>query len=255
MNWGLDGKVAIVSGGGSGIGRATVEILLNAGAKVVICDVNAARAEETLQSFGGSGDWAMASATDIANEDDVARMVDATIARWGQIDILCNNAGVMDRVQAAPDTELETWDRVMRVNATGTFLMTRAIIPHMLARGRGAIVNTASAAGVRGGSAGLAYTASKHAVVGITRSVATMHRDQGIRCNAVCPGSTATNVAESAGGPFDEKGWNALSGVMATLGRMSDPSEVAAAIVFLSSDLSSFINGAILPVDGGWTAG
>jgi NAD(P)-dependent dehydrogenase (short-subunit alcohol dehydrogenase family) len=225
------------------------------GAKVVICDVNGGRAEEALQACGGSGCQAMTSVTDVTDPGGVANMVDATIARWGQIDILCNNAGVMDRVQGAENTELETWNRVMGVNATGTFLMTRAVIPHMLARERGAIVNTASAAGIRGGSAGLAYTASKHAVVGITRSVATMHREQGIRCNAVCPGSCETDIIASAGGPFDEKGWSALRGVMTTLGRTSSPNEVAAAIVFLCSDLASFVSGAILPVDGGWTAG
>jgi NAD(P)-dependent dehydrogenase (short-subunit alcohol dehydrogenase family) len=161
----------------------------------------------------------------------------------------------MDQVQNAVDASLETWERVMRVNATGTFLMTGAVLPHMIARKSGSIVNTASAAGTRGGASGVAYTASKHAVVGITRSVATMHKADGIRCNAVSPGMTATNIAASAGGPFDAAGWATLREPQASIGRTSDPSEVAATIIFLASDAASYVNGAILPADGGWTAG
>lgn len=248
-------EVAIVTGGGSGIGRAVVALLAGAGARVAVWDVNQAGAEESAALAGGDSDRLMVLAADISDEAGVEAGTKRVAERWGRLDILCNNAGVLDRIQPAAAASLDVWDRVMRVNATGTFLMTKAALPYMLERGKGAIVNTASAAGIRGGAAGIAYTASKHAVVGITRSVAAMYRPEGIRCNAVCPGSTNTNIASSAGGPFDEAGWASLGGVLASMGRMSEPPEIASAIVFLASREASYVNGAILPVDGGWTAG
>ncbi len=254
MNYGLDGKVVIVSGAGSGIGRKAALQFATMGAKVAIWDINRETAEETSVQIGRK-DATLTVVADISDEHGVGAGFDKVIKRWGQIDVLCNNAGVMDRVQRAADVTLATWERVMRVNATGTFLMTRAVLPHMLSRKRGAIVNTASAAGTRGGAAGVAYSAAKHAVVGITRNVATMYRDDGIRCNAVCPGATNTNIASTADGPFDQSGWASLNGTLASLGSMREPDEIASAIVFLASDAASYVNGAILAVDGGWTAG
>jgi NAD(P)-dependent dehydrogenase (short-subunit alcohol dehydrogenase family) len=252
MELGLDGKIAIVTGGGSGIGRATAKLLADAGASVLICDIDGARAEEAARHCGGD---AGAAALDITDETAVAETIAALVGRRGRLDILCNNAGVMDQMQRAENLTLGTWERIMRVNATGTFLMTKAALPHMVAQKKGAIVNTASIAGIRGGAAGLAYTASKHAVVGMTKNVATMYRGDGIRCNAICPGPTATNISESMGSDLDQLGLAAISGVGATMGRIADPTEMASAIVFLASDAASNVNGVIMPVDSGWAAG
>lgn len=252
MDLGLGGKVAIVTGGGSGIGRATAKIFADAGAKVLICDINGLRAEEASASCGGDSS---AVALDISDEAAVDAAVAGFARRHGRLDILCNNAGIMDQMQRAGSLALEQFERVMRVNATGTFLMTKAALPFMLARKKGAIVNTASSAGIRGGAAGFAYTASKHAVVGMTKNVAFMYRGDGIRCNAICPGPTHTNIAESMGPDIDREGAASIGGVGATMGRIATAEEMAAAIVFLASDAASNVNGVIMPVDSGWAAG
>jgi NAD(P)-dependent dehydrogenase (short-subunit alcohol dehydrogenase family) len=168
-------------------------------------------------------------------------------------DVLVNNAGIMDRMSALGETDDAEWERVIRINLTAPFLLTRAVLPHMLAAGRGSIVFTASEAGLRGSAAGAAYTASKHGIVGLVKNLAVMYQGQGIRANAIAPGPTATNIRVDAGqeahGPAVI---NQLIG--ANIGRLGSAEEQAAAIVFLASDAASFVNGAILPVDDGWAA-
>jgi NAD(P)-dependent dehydrogenase (short-subunit alcohol dehydrogenase family) len=249
------GKVAVITGGGSGIGRAAALQFAALGAKIAICDVNAATAEETVALAVAAGGDGIAITVDVGDEQGVASAIVAVIRRWSRIDVLCNNAGVMDQMQGVARTSLATWERMMRTNATGAFLMMRAVLPHMIESKGGAIVNVASEAGIRGGAAGAAYTASKHAVIGLTRNTATMYRSNGIRCNAVCPGPTHTNIAESAAGPFDPQDHASLADVLAGMKRICQPDEIAAAIVFLASAAASNLNGAIVPVDGGWSAG
>ncbi|TMS00613.1 SDR family NAD(P)-dependent oxidoreductase [Nonomuraea basaltis] len=244
-----DNRISLVTGAGSGIGRAMAIAFAKAGGRVVVCDVDPDSAERTAADLGDS---AIAVAADISDEASVARLVETAISTYGRIDVLCNNAGIMDTMALPADTTVEMWERVLRINLTGTFLVTHAVLPHMLRQGSGAIVNTASEAGIRGGAAGVAYTASKHGVVGLTRSVAWAYAKDGIRCNAILPGPTMTNIATNA--TFDQTGAARLGPVLALGERLAQPEQMADAALFLASDAASFINGAIVPVDGGWSA-
>ncbi|MFI6512636.1 SDR family NAD(P)-dependent oxidoreductase [Streptosporangium sp. NPDC050855] len=245
----FDDRVALVTGAGSGIGRAMAVAFAGAGARVVVCDIDAASAGRTADDIG---DAAVAVTADVSDEASVTALVEAAIGAYGRLDVLCNNAGVLDSMALPADIPVAMWERVLRVNLTGTFLVTHAVLPHMLSRGRGAIVNTASEAGVRGGAAGAAYTASKHGVVGLTRSVAWAYAREGIRCNAILPGPTMTGIATNA--TFDPAGIARLGPVLALGERMAEPERMADAALFLASDAASFVNGAIVPVDGGWSA-
>ncbi|MFB8774249.1 SDR family NAD(P)-dependent oxidoreductase [Streptomyces broussonetiae] len=252
MTTGLDGRSVIVTGAGSGIGRAAALAFAAEGARVVVADLNAEGADAVVGEMAEAGGSAVAVAGDLSEQEVVDRVVATAVERFGSVDVLVNNAGIMDRMNAVADISDAEWERVLRVNLTAPFLLTRAVLPHMLAAGRGAIVNTASEAGLRGSAAGAAYTASKHGVVGLTKSLAVMYRGQGIRANAVAPGGTATGISvqvdEGAHGPA------ALGPYFGNVGAVSRPEEQAAAIVFLASDAASNINGAILPVDNGWAA-
>lgn len=251
MTNGFEDRVVLITGAGSGIGRAMSVAFAKAGAHVVAADINVAGAEETAAEIG---DAAIAVAVDISDETSVARLVARAVDVFGRIDALCNNAGVIDTMALPADTSIPEWERVIRINLTGTFLVTHAVLPHMLGRGGGVIVNTASEAGIRGGASGAAYTASKHGVVGLTRSVAWAYANDGIRCNAILPGATATGIAGSVDG-FDEKGQDRLRPIISLQERVALPEQMADAALFLASDAASFINGAIVPVDGGWSAG
>ncbi|MED7923919.1 glucose 1-dehydrogenase [Nonomuraea sp. LP-02] len=246
----FDDRVALVTGAGSGIGRAMAVAFAKAGARVVAADVDRARAEETAAIVGEA---ALAVTADVGDQASVAALTEAAISAYGRIDVLCNNAGILDTMALPAEIAPEVWDRVIRVNLTGAFLVTHAVLPHLLRQGRGAIVNTASEAGIRGGAAGAAYTASKHGVIGLTRSVAWAYAKDGIRCNAILPGPTATNIADGA--TFDPAGAARLSPVLALGELMAQPEQMADAALYLASDAASFVNGAIVPVDGGWSAG
>lgn len=242
-------RVTIVTGAGSGIGQAMARAFAHADDRVVVADVNIDTAGSTAAEIGTN---ALAVDVDIADPESVARMVDGVMDKFGRIDVLCNNAGIMDRMALPADTSVDLWNRVVEINLTGTFLVTRAVLPHMLGRGGGAIINTASEAGVRGGAAGIAYTASKHGVVGITRNVAWAHAGDGIRCNAILPGPTLTPISPD----FDAAGAARLRPIIElNHQRLAQPEQMAAVAVFLASDAAAFVNGAIMPVDAGWSAG
>ncbi|GAA4973058.1 NAD(P)-dependent dehydrogenase (short-subunit alcohol dehydrogenase family) [Nonomuraea thailandensis] len=245
----FDNKSCLITGAGSGIGRAIAVAFAKAGARVVVCDVNEESARRTA---AGIGDAALAVTADIGDEAAVTALVETAIDAHGRIDVLCNNAGIMDTMALPADITLAEWERVLRVNLTGTFLVTHAVLPHMLSQGGGTIVNTASEAGIRGGAAGAAYTASKHGVVGLTKSVAWAYAKDGIRCNAILPGPTMTGIANGA--TFDPTGAARLGPVLALGERLAQPEQMADAVLFLASDAASFVNGAIVPVDGGWSA-
>ncbi|MFC4062713.1 SDR family NAD(P)-dependent oxidoreductase [Planomonospora corallina] len=250
----LRDRVAIVTGAGSGIGRAMALALAGAGARVVVADIAAEPATGTVKLVQEAEGAARAAVLDVGDEAMVGELVRETVEDWGRIDILCNNAGIIDNMALPAEMSTATWDRVLRVNLTGPFLLTRAVLPQMLAQGGGSIVNTASEAGLRGGAAGVAYTASKHGVVGLTRNVAWAYARSGIRCNAICPGPTETSIAESAA-VFDPRGIERLGPVLGLGEIFAKPQDMAAVALFLASDAARLVNGAIIPVDGGWLAG
>jgi NAD(P)-dependent dehydrogenase (short-subunit alcohol dehydrogenase family) len=249
---GLTNRSTIVTGAGSGIGRAAALRFARAGAHVLAADLNADTANAVVDEIKAAGGTAVCVTGDLSDQSVVSQVVATAVETFGGIDVLVNNAGIMDGMSACADVSDAEWERVIRVNLTAPFLLTRAVLPHMLARGRGVIVSTASEAGLRGSAAGTAYTVSKHGIVGLTRSIAVMYRNAGIRANAIAPGGTATNLAVSADpaafGP------RAIGAYLSNVGRVAEADEQAAAIVFLASDAASNINGVILPVDNGWSA-
>src|SRR5215472_15194305 len=249
---GLENSSVVVTGAGSGIGRAAALRFAAEGARVVVADLDAERAEAVAREIEAAGGSAVAVPGDLCEQAVVDRVVRTAVDSFGGLDVLVNNAGIMDSMSATADVSDAEWERVMRVNLTAPFLLTRAALPHMLARGKGAIVNTASEAALRGSAAGTPYTVSKHGVIGLTRSVAVMYRNAGIRANAVAPGGTSTNIVVDVASGTD--GPTVLASYMQNIGRVADADEQAAAIVFLASDAASDINGVILPVDNGWSA-
>ncbi|TDU03084.1 NAD(P)-dependent dehydrogenase (short-subunit alcohol dehydrogenase family) [Streptomyces sp. 846.5] len=249
---GLTGKSVVVTGAGSGIGRATALKFADEGAKVLVADINAEGAKAVVAEIEAAGGTARAVVGDLSEQSVVDEVVATAVAAFGGLDVLVNNAGIMDRMSAAGDTSDAEWERVIRINLTAPFLLTRAALPHMLAAGQGAIVNTASEASLRGSAAGAAYTASKHAIAGLTKSVAVMYRDKGIRANAIAPGGTITNIQVDI--EAGAQGPAVLGSYMGNIGRPAEAAEQAAAILFLASDAASNISGVILPVDNGWSA-
>lgn len=251
---GLSGKSVIVTGAAGGIGRAAALRFAAEGSKVLVADLNTEAAKSVVSEIEAAGGTALAVTGDLSDQAVIDEVVASAVGTFGGVDVLVNNAGIMDGMTAAADVTDAEWERVLRVNLTAPFLLTRAVLPHMLAAGSGAIVNTASEASLRGSAAGAAYTVSKHGILGLTRSLAVMYRGKGIRANAIAPGGTATNIAAGAGIDRETHGPSVLMRHMVNMGRVAAPEEQAAAIVYLASDAASGVNGAILPVDDGWSA-
>ncbi len=254
MNARFTGKVALVTGAGSGIGRALVQRFVAEGAAVVAVDIVEASLQNVVAELQGQEGKVTACVANVASETDTERMITTATSTYGRLDILCNNAGIVDYMTPVVDTPLELWDRILAVNLTGPFLACRRAILIMLEQGGGSIVNTASEAGLRGGTGGTSYTVSKHGVIGLTRSIAFHYGDRGIRCNAVCPGPVETNLQFGGHTPHEEGLARVVKLFQATTGRFAKPEELAAAMAFLASDDASFINGAIVPVDDAWYA-
>jgi NAD(P)-dependent dehydrogenase (short-subunit alcohol dehydrogenase family) len=246
------GKVVVVTGAGSGIGKATAQRFVAEGASVVAADIDQARLEALTAEAGAAGAQVWGVQTDLGRRDECERLIDTTQSRFGRVDILVNNAAIMDRFLPVAELTDELWERVLAVNLNGVMYTMRRAIPLMLAQGRGVIVNIASAAAFGGGFAGAAYTTSKHAVIGLTKNTAVMYGKQGLRCVAVCPGAVNTGIP--LGGTPSELGYGALKPELGTIPRVGEPVELANAILMVAGDDASFINGAVLAVDGGWTA-
>ena len=251
----LAGKVAVITGAGSGIGLAIATRFAAEGAAIVSGDWNAARLEEAVAGIQAAGGTIAAAQGNIADRATAEALVDLAFSTHGRLDVLVNNAGVMDYMQGVGEVPDEVWRRVLGINLDGPMFTMRRAIPRMVEQGGGAIVNVASTAGIAGGAAGAAYTASKHALVGLTRNTAWMYAQRGVRCNAICPGGTKTHIAESM--PMDrvDPAGAARAGAYAALiPAMLDPEDIAGLALFLASDESRRINGAVIPADAGWTA-
>lgn len=244
MSGRFDGRVAVVTGGAAGIGEAIVRRLAHEGARVAFCDVDADAGERLATELGEHVTFRSA---DVSDGDLLTAFVDDAAARNGRLDVLCSNAGISGRGSTL-DTDLETWRRVMRVNLEAVFLGAKAAIPHLRRSGGGAIVNTASSAGIGGYAGMIAYATSKGAVVNYTRSLALDCAPLGIRVNAVAPGLVETAMT---GVQRADPVRNARVIASIPMARSAKPSEIAAVIAFLASDDASYVTGTIIPVDGG----
>ena len=242
----LSGKVALITGGARGIGRATAQAFAAEGARVIVADVDADAAEATARALGGG---AIGLGIDVADPQSVKSVVATALSRAERIDILVNNAGIT-RDASLLKTSDEAWDSVIGVNLSGTFYMTREVAAHMVARGSGSIVNASSVVGIYGNFGQSNYVATKAGVIGMTRVWARELGRKGVRVNAIAPGFIATDMTAKM--PED-----VLDGMKkkTPLGRLGAPEDVARAYVFLASDEASFINGQVLGVDGGLVAG
>jgi Dehydrogenases with different specificities (related to short-chain alcohol dehydrogenases) len=250
----LEGKVAVVTGAASGMGKAIAELYAKEGAKVVVSDLNAEGAEAVAAGIKENGGQAIAVKTNVADLNDIHAMIDTAVQEFGTLDILVNNAGIMDNMAAVGDVEDDRWDLIFEVNTKGVMRAIRKAIPIFLEKGKGVIINTASTGGFSGAHAGAAYTASKHAVIGITKNTGFMYAQKGIRCNAIAPGATMTNISASMNN-MNEFGASRTKVTQGVIPRVGQPEEIAQVALFLASDESSFVNGVVLAADAGWTAG
>jgi NAD(P)-dependent dehydrogenase (short-subunit alcohol dehydrogenase family) len=248
----LDGKAVLITGAASGIGRATALAASREGAKLVLADVAVEGGEETAKKIDAEGGKALFVRCDVRQQPEIDAMVKRVVEAYGRLDCAFNNAGIEGTLAATADYPEDVFERVIQINLIGVWRCLRAEIPAMLKQGKGAIVNTASVAGLVGAGAFAAYDASKHGVVGLTKSCALDYAKQGIRLNAVCPGVIQTPMLDRLG--------DLMPGVIDALlavkpmGRLGTAEEVAEAVVWLLSDAASFVTGTTLAVDGGYTA-
>jgi len=245
------GRGILVTGSGSGIGRAAALLFAEEGGRVVVVDQDENEAQATAKSIRENGGEALAIGADVSREADCRGMVERALAAYGRLDVAFNNAGVGASGFAVADEEEVTWSRLIDVNLKGIFLAMKYEIPAMVGAGGGAIVNTASVAGLVGERGIGAYSASKHGVVGLTRTAALDYIGQGVRINAVCPGATRTRMLANW---FQDPKVEAFILSRHPIGRIAEPEEIARAVLFLASDDASFIVGQALAVDGGLTA-
>ena len=248
----LDGKVALITGAGSGIGRASALAFAREGAKVAVADIVVEGGEETVRMVKEAGGEAFFIKVDVSNAAEVEAMVNAVVDTYGRIDCAYNNAGIEGRLASTDEYPEDVFDKVIDINLTGVWLCMKYELPHMLKQGGGAIVNTASGAGLIGVAGMSAYVASKHGVVGLTKTAALEYAKSGIRVNSVCPGLIQTPMVERITADQPQLGEALVAAE--PVGRTGKPEEIAESVVWLSSDAASFVTGHAMSVDGGFVA-
>lgn len=251
MSMDFEGKVALVTGASSGIGRSVAELYARQGAAVVLADINAGGGEAAAGEITRRGGQAIFVKTDVSNPEDCQRLVQAALERFGRLDYACNNAGIGGEVNQTADYSIEGWEKVIGINLSAVFYCMKYEIPAMLKSGGGAIVNMASILGAVAFAGSPAYVAAKHGVVGLTQGTALEYAQQGIRVNSVGPAFISTPMIQSLENDPDAR--NMLVSLH-PIGRLGTPGEVAELVIWLSSDKASFITGSYYPVDGGYLA-
>lgn len=249
MNVLLKDKVAIITGGGSGFGRATSLLFAQEGAKVVVVDYVSESGEKTAKDIKANNGEAIFVQADVSKEEEVKRFTEEAVRTFGKLDIIFNNAGTYVPGNAEEQT-LADWDKIINVNLKGVFLGCKYAIPYLKKNGGGVIINTASAAALIGFPEAIAYAASKGGVLSLTKAVALDYAKSNIRANCICPGTSETALTR---GVLENEELRRMFLAPIPLGRFGQPIDVANAALFFASDLSSYITGAVLPVDGGWT--
>ena len=249
---GLEGKVAVVTGGGSGIGRSTALAFSAEGTRVVVADIAVEEGKETVRLIKDNGCQARFIRTDVTRADEVEKMVDEAVENYGRLDFAFNNAGIEGDLDSVIRYTEDNWDKVVNINLKGVWLCMKYEIPKMLKQGGGAIVNTSSTAGLTGIGPNPAYIASKHGVVGLTKAAALTYAKRGIRVNAVCPGAIDTPLVKQLIDTHPDMKTSVIG--MQPMARLGSPEEVAQAVIWLCSDAASFITGHPLSVDGGVVA-
>jgi NAD(P)-dependent dehydrogenase (short-subunit alcohol dehydrogenase family) len=251
----LQNKVAVITGAGSGMGRAMALLFAQEGAKLVAGEWNQSTLEDVVTSVRAGGGEIVGVQSNVAVQSEAERLVDTAISNFGRIDILCNNAGVMDLNQGVGELSDEIWRRVLSINLDGPMFASRRAVPHMVTQGIGSIINVGSVASLSGGAAGAAYTASKHALVGLTKNTAWVYGPKGVRCNLIAPGGVQTNIVASVDmSKFDPYGTERARVYQGIMPGMLQALDIAYLALFLASDESRHINGAIIPADAGWLA-
>ncbi|MFB7642391.1 SDR family NAD(P)-dependent oxidoreductase [Peribacillus butanolivorans] len=241
----LKDKVAVITGGASGMGKAEALAFAEKGAKVVIADINYEGAQKVVNEIIANGESALALQVNMTNSAKINDMVQVILSEFGQIDILVNNAGVFDKYKTSLETSEEDWDFIFNINLKSIFLLSNLVLPGMISRGNGTIINISSVAGLVAGKGGAAYTASKHGLIGYTKHLASVYASQGIKVNAICPGTIVTPLTKDIldNIPVDN----------IPARRFGQQEEVAELAVFLASDQAKFLNGTAIPIDGGFT--
>ncbi len=249
----LQNKVAVVTGAGSGMGKSIAILFAAEGAKVIAADINQESLQAVINEISTAGGEAKAIIADVTKEEDVQNMIDEAVQTYGTLDILINNAGILDNFVPAEKLTDQIWEKVFAVNSTGPMRTIRKALPIFIEKKSGVIVNIASVGGLVGSRAGATYTASKHALVGLTRNVGFQYVVHGIRCNAIAPGSVRTNIGNTMSDPDKFCMDRAMAGINLNP-RLIEPEEIARVALFLASDDSSAINGTVITADAGWTA-